>query len=532
MRDYPAPSVPNSTTTPDHTAGIIDTLQSLIVAFTLAMTFRGFVVEGFVIPTGSMAPTLMGQHIKLASGQTGSMVPVGLDSGGRIVPSMLRDHLLGPGQPMTVATKSSFTPRGGDRILVAKLLYPFVEPDRWDVIVFKNPAMPEGDSGTYIKRLAALPGETPWVVDGDLFIKAPGENEFHVARKPDHVQQAVWQLVHDSDTTVALPSKLPRRAIQGPWVATPPSNWTMTAGAFETTSDSLAHLEWNDRRFPLSDWSAYNMLMTVPDLNPVSDLRVAATIEAFGDGLDAAFTLKARSHVYEVRVKGGVVTVSMWPESDPSSAVSTQNDVPVSMSKPWRLVVEHADQRLRVWIEDQEVGVIEYDWTPQQRLANAVGQHGSQESAKDLLKRSVQNPSLVWSMSGAPASITNITVQRDLFYRGGTLGPQSLTNKPGEAYYDRVYPNAPAAATHPDSVFTLGPDHFFVMGDNSGRSLDARLWGAPAPITATQVDDTPFVVPRDLLIGKAFGVYLPSMLPAWDGGPTLIPDFGRIRFIH
>ncbi|MHC4108467.1 MAG: S26 family signal peptidase, partial [Planctomycetota bacterium] len=56
----------------DHTeSNIVDSLQSLIVAFVLAMTFRGFVTEGFVIPTGSMAPTLMGQHILEHSKQTG-----------------------------------------------------------------------------------------------------------------------------------------------------------------------------------------------------------------------------------------------------------------------------------------------------------------------------------------------------------------------------------------------------------------------------------------------------------------------------
>ena len=38
--------------------GIVDTIQSLLVAFVFAMVFRGFVCEGFVIPTGSMAPTL------------------------------------------------------------------------------------------------------------------------------------------------------------------------------------------------------------------------------------------------------------------------------------------------------------------------------------------------------------------------------------------------------------------------------------------------------------------------------------------
>ena len=39
-----------------------ETVESLVIAFTLALLFRAFEAEAFVIPTGSMAPTLMGRH--------------------------------------------------------------------------------------------------------------------------------------------------------------------------------------------------------------------------------------------------------------------------------------------------------------------------------------------------------------------------------------------------------------------------------------------------------------------------------------
>ena len=39
-----------------------ETVESIAVAVILAFLFRAFVAEAFVIPTGSMAPTLMGQH--------------------------------------------------------------------------------------------------------------------------------------------------------------------------------------------------------------------------------------------------------------------------------------------------------------------------------------------------------------------------------------------------------------------------------------------------------------------------------------
>ncbi len=41
-----------------------ETIESILVAFILAFIFRAFVVEAFVIPTGSMAPTLLGAHMR------------------------------------------------------------------------------------------------------------------------------------------------------------------------------------------------------------------------------------------------------------------------------------------------------------------------------------------------------------------------------------------------------------------------------------------------------------------------------------
>src|SRR5688572_14629572 len=39
-----------------------ETVESIAMAVILALLFRGFVAEAFVIPTGSMAPTLQGRH--------------------------------------------------------------------------------------------------------------------------------------------------------------------------------------------------------------------------------------------------------------------------------------------------------------------------------------------------------------------------------------------------------------------------------------------------------------------------------------
>jgi signal peptidase I len=54
-----------------------ETVESIVVAFTLALLFRAFEAEAFVIPTGSMAPTLMGRHKDLVCESCGLDFRVG-----------------------------------------------------------------------------------------------------------------------------------------------------------------------------------------------------------------------------------------------------------------------------------------------------------------------------------------------------------------------------------------------------------------------------------------------------------------------
>src|SRR5947209_17399809 len=59
----PAPP-PAATTPPPEKENIKETIESILVAFILAFVFRAFLVEAFVIPSGSMAPTLLGAHMR------------------------------------------------------------------------------------------------------------------------------------------------------------------------------------------------------------------------------------------------------------------------------------------------------------------------------------------------------------------------------------------------------------------------------------------------------------------------------------
>jgi len=195
-----------------------ETVESIVMAIVLAFLFRAFVAEAFVIPTGSMAPTLMGQHKDIVCPMCHFEYRVGasIEIDNQAVPGP-RGTVLVPRQGTVVATTcplcryrmkldlthdadhSTFV---GDRILVSKFLYDFSSPKRWDVIVFK---FPFNAKENYIKRLVGLPGETLRIFHGDIYVENGRTDGFHMARKPDTKLLAMLQLVSD---TRYLPDRL------------------------------------------------------------------------------------------------------------------------------------------------------------------------------------------------------------------------------------------------------------------------------------------------------------------------------------
>src|SRR5436853_4235083 len=76
----PPPVPPKPPARPHPEGNIKDTVESILVAFILAFIFRAFVVEAFVIPTGSMAPTLLGAHMRFRCNDCGYCFEVNYSS--------------------------------------------------------------------------------------------------------------------------------------------------------------------------------------------------------------------------------------------------------------------------------------------------------------------------------------------------------------------------------------------------------------------------------------------------------------------
>ncbi len=139
------------------------------------MVLRSFVLEGYLISTGSMAPGLLGFHRRIHCPSCGYSFAFGVsfddsvDSGdGAIIePSGPRRYATCPNCHQINIDVGGVPNSHGDQLLVLKHAYDLRAPHRWETIVFRNPASPEE---AYVKRVVGLPGEEIQVRNGDVFI--------------------------------------------------------------------------------------------------------------------------------------------------------------------------------------------------------------------------------------------------------------------------------------------------------------------------------------------------------------------------
>lgn len=531
-----------SETAPQTTSGVIDTLQSLIVAFVFAMAFRGFILEGFVIPTGSMAPTLMGAHVRLRSPATG--YEYAADSAEVLMTAMnkmrgdrpILDPMISRQYPVMMVPNEDLAAEGrmGDRVLVLKYLYPFTAPKRWDVVVFKNPTDPVGDAVYYIKRLVGMPAETLLISDGDIFTGPLTANadDLRIERKPEYIQRAVWQPVYDSDFQPAdiarLESVLRQHWLGAPWI--PSDGWKIRGErAWTWTKDSPASLTWSNDILSLDDWNAYNVYRRDIPLFPTADLSIAAAINVVDPvKFHTTLDLTARGLLCRFDFVNGQVALSVQQaESHELIATVTRPFVPTA-NTPLRLEMWHVDQEMTVFVNGESIASLQYDLGgPIKRLlASHFGRTLDQILANPMGQRPTPT-GIHWTFDGSPFTLRHVEVKRDLYYRPDFLSAnnQFPTNGPSLAGL--------AFATDPTNLARVKSGEYVMFGDNSGASKDSRLWGRPHPLVVHELgSDSPFIVPSTMVIGKAWSVYFPAPIGLARGGRAFIPDFGRVRFIR
>lgn len=483
----------------DDTAAVrgIEIAQTILTALILAFVFRAFFVEAFIIPTGSMAEGLLGEHGRMVCPSCGWDFPYGPEphNGGNLFVQPAIVTCPNCGHQIDPSTVSN-TQRAGDRIIVHKWPYAIGGPfgvRRWDVIVFRDPADPQSN---YIKRVVGLPKESIEIVDGDVYIAQDGQPA-HIARKTPAAQEVLWSIVLDQNyrptatsDEAAHPSWQPDSRSSSGWSGLD----TRVLRYAPTGSAGAIRFVPRDGRESIYDVSEYNHR---PPENPVRDLRVRAELTLAHSNPNATFAIELQCDDTRFRATyaaTGEVRLEMQRELGQPTTIGRARSERLLATVPVAVELSQVDYRATV-----RVAGVELIRTEDAQYAPPADPPARASSGVRMIG------------DGVPLILRNVRIDRDV-------------------YYTQSYRSRRAMAGEP---FHLNANEYFVLGDNSANSHDSREWFKAGPHLRER--DPPYrlgTVPADQIVGRAFFVYLPSMIPSGNGAGIRVPDLGRVRFVR
>jgi signal peptidase I len=406
---------------------------------------RFFAIQGWVVParvtSGSMAPSLLGEHFWSRCGECGFRFQYGVESKPREERAVCPNCGFNGNQ-----LKNEFRDRG-QRVLIDRGAYWFGAPARFDVVAFSDPARP---SRLIVKRVAGLPGEKIAIRNGELWINGD------LIRKGLTQFRAMSVVVHDNRHLARHDSELRQRwkpiRANSAWAIdgnTFRSSATGVAGSVKADlvpdADWLAYQHWrcyasSYPRFqlaPISDNSGYDQGESRA-LQDVTDVIVRCAVTATGSGLLAVrihdgrewFTLRlepSRRRV-EILQSQQKIASGLFPEKSSSDA----------------FVVEFGllDEQVIFGLDSREV--IREQYKPHSESRKAIAEP------------------LAISSDMLDVAIREIVIKRDIYY----LDPANI----GRAW---------------QSPTAVEDRSYFMLGDNPSLSEDSRQWKEPfIPITA------------------------------------------------
>jgi signal peptidase I len=472
-------------------------LEWLITALASTLVFIIFMMQVYRIPTGSMADTLKGAHFRLRCEQCGyryeyDFSPSSYRLKENVIPNadlpILKEcRCPSCGYAYRVwnreRDKRYFRPvYKGDQIFVLKCIYQFFQPNRWDVVVFKNPLEPKIN---YIKRLVGKPGEKVEIIDGDIYIND------RIMRKPPKVQEELWMPIYEGDYVPSRPQeerfnthgwRLPFENVEGGrWAF---SGEGSTVFSLEGVGEGVSRLQYNPQAG--NDFRAayaYDPPEFIRSMPICSDLMVRTypEIEAVG-GVGIELGKYGQRYQGWIHSDGRALICRIESGKEPvvleSGKVSTEPSVPL---RPMRFA--NVDHQL----------ILEYGKT---RLVHDLGR-GAEDAGT---ARTVYPEAAI--VGYGKIRLIHTGLFRDIHYLGYDISGQHPILRGGEG-----------------NPVILEKDEFFVCGDNSPYSSDSRWWDRPG-LRNLEGDYPAGIVPQDYLVGKAFFVH-------WPGGYKVIPGFSR-----
>ncbi len=487
---------------------IRENLESILIAIAMAVCIRYFVVEAFKIPTGSMAPTLLGQHKAVTCPNCRWDFRADHNSNTVLCPNCVYEldisryceqcnHLLDFAKPeglrksalcpdcgvdLTKQDASNRVRHGGNRIAVNKFIYKFKDAKRWDVIVFiyplydatckscstkyNNAPLDHGfkcrkcgskrfskKKKNYIKRLIGLPGEKLQIINGDIYIDG------QIVQKPKKIQKELWMPVYNSNFP-------PKEEVVPTWRIDNP-HWkfdnTTLQLSMQGKENAPAFITFGQKITDLTSYNDKNISSLVTgDVKIEFDIEVEAS-----DSGGIHMVLEEDDKIFDAflavnrnKQKGSYLSVveNLGDSNDgvgkrKKDFVAENKELFLEPGKLYHVVFSNVDNVVKLSLDKSEVFSYLYDI--------------------DKLPKRIFAPRSGIKLGGinTNATIENVEIYRDIYYS-----------------------NLPSAQYATKAPVQLGEKDYFALGDNSRNSNDSRVWG---------------VVPEKNLVGKAFFVWWP-----------------------
>ncbi len=506
-----------------------ETLETLVFVVVLVLILQLFVLEAFVIPTGSMAETQLGYHKNVVCQQCQYGFPVNCSDE---VERPSRDtYVYGYKCPNCqnvgmVDWNGVVSPTGGDRVLVHKAMS---ADERGRVVVFKYPVAPQKkqQAQNYIKRCVGFGEETIALAYGDLYVtkalkyadrtrpddprdewqeaftfprdpaalalfadgKAKGFpagiDGFELFRKPDELAMAMRRIVSDNDFQPAdLLGKVPPR-----W-ATRPGEGAGWAAEDAKPAKTFTH------QGDAIGWIGYRHLVKARDGDnaPQKITNGMGYNGGLGYG-DSDQPARLRSLKSDV---GG--SENLWVGDlmlECAAKLEAGSQLTLELSK--------GEHRYQATFADGRVTLVRTgpgNWPPVTR-PTSIGKPGTYQ----LRFANIDCRLRVWVNDTAidfgaeadypPTADGKEDHPNNLEAPAGVAAKGTVAVSGLKLWRDTHYtPDFFRSGTTRDTVETyyVHPGHYLCLGDNSAQSSDGRTWG---------------VVPERLMIGRAVFTFWP-----------------------
>lgn len=554
--------------------GSRETIESIAIAFILAFLFKTFQAEAYVIPTGSMAPTLYGRHKEVTCDGCGFSFAAGASSEidqetGQLDWRLEQVYCQNCGKRNPARDAPVFN---GDRILVNKQVAEF---KRFDVVVFKNP---EHGHVNYIKRLVGLPNETIRIRKGDIWAKPNDSDTWQIQRKADPFTQKDIQLTVYDDNFAArslLEQGWPERwvpAVQstadgsvGGWLEDD-NSWQPDRDARTYSCNAAAdELQWlryrhflpNESSWPdpaqvnpdrprpeailITDFCTFNAYESrysnwrkqprPTGIYWTGDLTLNATVEVEDVQAGAALVLQLvegpQTFNCSIDLNSGDATLTVIAGESGVASPMGSGSTSLTGAGSYDVAFANVDDRLCLWVNNS---LVAFDSGGEYESSDV-----SQPGQRDLAPCGL-------AVSHAAISVSSLLLERDIYYRNEILqfdreqgyskeqNPETEVRRENEEVLQMLANDPEAwAQKYQEGVsvqlksyekygeYQLDEDEYLMFGDNSSMSKDSRLFDYQTRPT-NGVMNHRYAVRQEDLIGKALYIFWPHGTPFLNDG--------------